>query len=200
MAQTFAETLKRLRHERHMSQQQLANKLFVDRSSIANWELSRRVPDAILISRIAECLEVEVSELMGALEENDDVLNVILVDDEEILIAGTIPVLTKAMPNASITGFSRVSEAISYAQNNRIAIAFLDIELGRQSGLELCKTLMDINPTTNVIFLTSYPDYAINAWDTQASGFLVKPLKLDDVNEQLEKLRFPIKYRGKVAE
>lgn len=196
MSQSFAETLKRLRHERNLSQQQLANKLFVDRSSIANWELSRRVPDAILISRLAECLEVDISELMGALEENDEVHNVILVDDEEILIAGTLPVLAKAMPHASITGFSRVSEAISYAQNNHIAIAFLDIELGTQSGLELCKTLMEINPTTNVIFLTSYPDYAISAWDTQASGFLVKPLKLDDVLEQLEKLRFPIKNWG----
>ena len=115
-----------------------------------------------------------------------------MVDDETILLAGEIPIISEAMPNATITGFSKPSEAIEYARSNSISIAFLDIEIGKTSGLELCNTLLEINPMTNVIFLTSHQDYAIKAWGTAASGFLLKPLRQEDVEDQLKKLRYPI--------
>lgn len=82
-------------------------------------------------------------------------------------------------------------EAIDYARINRVALAILDIELGTASGIDLCRRLLDINPRTNVIYLTAFPDYSIDAWDTEASGFLVKPLTPDSVRAQLKRLRYP---------
>ena len=96
------------------------------------------------------------------------------------------------MPNAVITGFTRPSEAVEYAKINLIALAFLDIELGKTNGLELCRTLLEINPRTNVVFLTSYIGYAFDAWSTGACGFMKKPLTYEGVREQLKKLRYPI--------
>jgi transcriptional regulator with XRE-family HTH domain len=188
----FSETLRNLRTERNLSQQQLAQQLYVNRSSIANWESGRRVPDLILMTRLAHILDVDISVLANAASTGSSSPEVIIVDDESILLAGAIPILSEAMPDATITGFMKASEAIDYARDNRISIAFLDIELGSSSGIDLCYTLMDINPLTNVIFLTSYPDYALKAWNTTACGFLVKPLHIEDVNKQLEKLRYPI--------
>ena len=189
----FAEVIRNLRVEKGMSQQQLANKLFVSRASVASWENGRRVPDAILISRLAGVLSVDVSELFSSTKAKANPPNVILVDDEPILLAGAIITLSDVMPGAEITGFTQVAEAIKFARNNRISIAFLDIELGgKVNGLKLCKVLTNINPLTNVVFLTSYPDYALKAWETSACGFLVKPLKLEDVQKQLENLRHPV--------
>lgn len=198
LAESFGNRLKALRTENKMSQQQLAAKLFVSRSSVANWENSRRLPDFIIISRIAQLFRIDISELSDTFsDEKNAPPEIIIVDDEVILLSGAIPILSKVMPSAVITGFSRVSEAVKYAENNNISIAFLDIELGKTSGLELCRTLTGINPMTNVIFLTSYPDYAFKAWETTASGFLMKPLHEEDVKEQLSKLRFPVKWGGK---
>lgn len=42
-----------------------------------------------------------------------------------------------------------------------------------------------------MIYLTAFPDYSIDAWDTEASGFLVKPLTPDSVRTQLKRLRYP---------
>jgi DNA-binding LytR/AlgR family response regulator len=67
----------------------------------------------------------------------------------------------------------------------------LDIELGTASGLELCRRLLEINPCTNVVFLTAYADYSLDAWKTEASGFMLKPLTTEGVREQLKKLRYP---------
>ena len=192
MANHFGETLRTLRTEKNMSQQQLAQRLFVNRSSIANWENGRRIPDLILITRLARLLNVDVSVLTDAANTDPDSPEVIIVDDEAILLSGAIPVLSEVMPRATITGFLKPSEAIDYAKETMISIAFLDIEMGKHNGIDICKTLMDINPLTNVIFLTSYPDYAVDAWTTAASGFLVKPLSAESVKEQLEKLRRPV--------
>ena len=48
------------------------------------------------------------------------------------------------------------------------------------------------SPCTNVIYLTAYPDYALSAWDTDANGFMIKPLTPEGVRRQLKKLRYPL--------
>ena len=192
MAGRFGETLKELRTGKNLSQQQLADKLFVNRSSIANWEAGRRIPDIVVLTRLAKIFDVSITMLTGTVDTDLAPPVVIIVDDETVLLSGTIPILTEAMPEAKITGFARASDAVEFARNNKVDIAFLDIEIGKTSGIDLCKTLMQINPRTNVIFLTSYPEYAQSAWNTAASGFLVKPVHLSDLKQQLEKLRFPV--------
>ena len=67
----------------------------------------------------------------------------------------------------------------------------MDIELRNTNGLDLCRALLEINPRTNVVFLTAYTDYSLDAWNTGASGFMLKPITPEGVTEQLEKLRYP---------
>lgn len=196
MSKTFANTLKQLRTERNLSQQQMAELLYVDRSTIAKWENGTRMPDTLLLSRIAECLDIDMQVLLANVELAEEIPNVIMVDDEKIILSGGLPILEEVMPNASITGFTKPSDAIKYANSNRIALAFLDIEMGKISGFDLCRELLEINPRTNVIFLTAYMDYSLRAWDTGASGFVLKPLSAEDVRKQLDKLRYPIKWRS----
>ena len=100
------------------------------------------------------------------------------------------------MPNATITGFTKPMDAIEYAKANRVSLAFLDIEMGNVSGLDVCGELLQINPRTNVVFLTAYPSYAIDAWETGASGFMLKPITADGVRAQLKKLRYPFSSGG----
>jgi len=192
MNQTFAETIRLLRTERGLSQSQLAEQMYVTRSTIARWEAGSRLPDAVMIVRLAKCLGTGAEGLFTLLSEEEEAPNVIMVDDEGIILSGGLPVLEEVLPNANITGFTRPSEAISYAQSNRIALAFLDIEMGKLNGLEVCKELLRINPRTNVIFLTAYPDYSLDAWDTGACGFMLKPVTAAGVQDQLSRLRFPL--------
>ena len=82
---------------------------------------------------------------------------------------------------------------------NRIDLAILDIELGQASGLDLCRALLEINPSTKVVYLTAYPGYSLNAWDTDASGFIVKPLTPERIHRLLKKLHIS-SSEGGVAE
>ena len=194
--QTFAEVLKRIRMERNLSQLQLAEQLYIDRSTIARWENGKRLPDHLLLARLADCLNVDISELLTSINPEEEAPNVILLDDERIILSGSLPILEEVLPQASITGFTKPSEAIAYAKTNRIALAFLDIEMGMTSGLDVCRKLMEINARINVIFLTAYMDYSFDAWSTGASGFLLKPLTTQNVKEQLSRLRYPVRWGG----
>ena len=193
MSKSFADTLKQIRTEQGLSQQQLADKLFVDRSSVANWESGRRVPNALLITRIAETLGVEIGTLMTSVNEEQEARpRVIVLDDEKIILRGEMATLEKAMPNALISGFTNPDDAITYAKSNNIRIIFSDIEMGAVNGIELSKEFLKINPRTNIIFLTAYADYSMDAWTTGASGFMVKPITEESLRKQLEHLRYPV--------
>ena len=192
----FAETLRKLREEKGLTQSQLGNQMYVNHSTIARWESGSRLPDAAMIFRLAKCLGVDASTLFQLAAQSDESPNVIMVDDSKVILSEGLTVLEEAMPYATIAGFIWPLEAIEYAKMNRVALAVLDIELGAASGLDLCRTLLDINPRTNIVFLTAYPDYSLDAWKTEASGFLLKPLTPEAVKEQLKKLRYPFSTGG----
>ena len=191
MSTLFAKTLRKLREEKGFSQKQLGQQMFVNHSTVARWENASRLPDATMICRLANCLGVDVSELFKLAAQSEENPNVIIVDDSKVILSDCLTVLGEVMPNATITGFIWPLEAIEYAKKNRVALAVLDIELGITSGLDLCNTLLEINPSTNIVFLTAYADYSLEAWKTKASGFMLKPMTAENVKEQLKKLRYP---------
>ncbi len=61
----FSENLKTLRKQKGFSQEELAARLHVVRQTVSKWEKGQSVPDAGTLIRLAEILEVSVSELLG---------------------------------------------------------------------------------------------------------------------------------------
>ena len=68
----FGENLKTLRKQKGFSQEELATRLHVTRQTISKWEKNLSVPDADTLIRLAEILEVSVSELLGEKIENEN--------------------------------------------------------------------------------------------------------------------------------
>ncbi len=68
----FSENLKTLRKQNGFSQEELASKLHVVRQTISKWEKNLSVPDADTLIRLAEILEVSVSELLGSKIETEN--------------------------------------------------------------------------------------------------------------------------------
>ncbi len=191
MKKFIGENIRKARIKKGMSQHQLAENLMVDRSTVANWETGRREPDVTTLNRLTTVLDVTFTTLLENNHNTEKPL-VIMVDDESIILNGGTPILKSVMPNAEIIGFTKPSEAIEFAKRHRVYLAILDIEMGRISGLDLCRELLKINSNTNVIYLTAYKEYSFDAWATGASGFLLKPLAADEVKDALTKLRYPL--------
>ena len=71
----FSENLKTLRKQKGFSQEELASRLHVVRQTISKWEKNLSVPDADTLIRLAEILEVSVSELLGSKIGTENVPN-----------------------------------------------------------------------------------------------------------------------------
>lgn len=182
-----------MRAEKGLSQHQMANRLHVSRSAIANWETGHRLPNAAMISQIARALNADAALLLAAADESHDVPNVLLVDDSPIALEGGLPVLREALPGANVVGLASPAEAVRYFKSNLVALALLDIKLGRTNGLDLCQELQRMRPNANIVYITAYPEYSLDAWSTDACGFILKPLEVEEVRKLVPKLRHPVR-------
>ena len=73
-----------------------------------------------------------------------------------------------------VNSFTSPLKALSYLREEKIDLIFLDINMPDMDGLSLLKTLKD--PPT-VIFTTAYDEYAVESYDHQAAGYLLKPIE-----------------------
>ncbi|MDL2318036.1 response regulator [Eubacteriales bacterium OttesenSCG-928-A19] len=119
-------------------------------------------------------------------------MNIIAVDDERRSLRMLEKALDQIAPEAEIHGFTSAGEALAYAGEHRIDVAFLDIMMGGMDGLLLAKRLKSLYDRTNIIFVTGYSQYAGSAFDLHASGYLMKPVNPQRVREELENLRSPV--------
>lgn len=117
---------------------------------------------------------------------------VLALDDEKIALAVCMDAIEEAMPDAEIHGFRIVEDAIEFAKENQVDIAFLDIRMKGYIGTDVARMLKKINPRVNVIFATGYDEYRKDAFELHASGYLTKPITPEAVKEEILNLRFPI--------
>jgi len=83
----FAEKLKHIRKEKHISQQKLANRLRVAQSTIGMWESGKRTPKLSELNRLAKTLKVKTSDLIEQKEVKIG-KNFIMLDGKKIDITG----------------------------------------------------------------------------------------------------------------
>ncbi len=72
------ENLKTLRKSKGMTQEEMADRLHVVRQTISKWEKGLSVPDADILTRIAELFEVSVSDLLGDITSNAEDRNTVV--------------------------------------------------------------------------------------------------------------------------
>lgn len=119
-------------------------------------------------------------------------MKIIAVDDEKIALDGLVDSIQKAVDGCEVVGFRTCGEALEYAQNNDCDVAFLDICMRGTSGITLAKTLKRIKSGINIIFTTGFAEYAGEAFELHASGYVLKPVTPDKIKIEMENLRHPV--------
>lgn len=115
-------------------------------------------------------------------------LKAIAIDDE-IIALERFQRIARQDENISLLGcFSKTKDAIEFLRNNEIDVVFLDIEMPHVNGLELSEQIFEMKPEIDVVFVTAYDKYALQAIQAYATGYLLKPMELDDIQKQTEKL------------
>ena len=82
--------------------------------------------------------------------------------------------------------FDSVEEALSFMDHQLLDIAILDIAPPKLDGLRLAAAMKEKQPYVSVIFLTEHPEYALDAFRVRASGYLLKPLSEEALEDEVD--------------
>lgn len=113
-------------------------------------------------------------------------MKALCVDDEFWMLKSLVEAVEQSTDIESAHGFDNADDALSWAGENRVDAAFLDIQLQDGSGLELARRLTELNPEVYIIFCTGYREYALDAYKIHASGYLTKPVTAEDIQKELD--------------
>lgn len=113
-------------------------------------------------------------------------MKAICIDDEKFVLADILETIKEIPEIQEVTGFRDQEEALKFLETNSIQIAFSDIDMPGMTGLELCRKIHEVSPMTAVIFTTGYPQFALEAFKKHAIGYLLKPIKKEDIVKEIE--------------
>ncbi|HUO82029.1 MAG TPA: LytTR family DNA-binding domain-containing protein [Gammaproteobacteria bacterium] len=104
-------------------------------------------------------------------------MNVLIVDDEPPArerLAG----LLAELDGWSVAGEARNGrEALDFCARQRPDVVLMDIRMPGMDGVEAARHLSMLDEPPAVIFTTAYDEYAIEAFEAQAIGYLLKPVR-----------------------
>jgi len=119
-------------------------------------------------------------------------MKVLAVDDEKIILEDFVAMLNGMDEIDSAVGFTDCEDALKYVNEHEVDVAFLDINMREMDGITLAKRIKICKPMVNIIFVTAYDDYTMDALKIHASGYLMKPATEEDIREELKDLRKPV--------
>lgn len=106
-------------------------------------------------------------------------MKVILIDDDKATLFILNKMLAK-IPRMEVIGeFLNTGAAYHFLKHNPVDMAFVDIKMPEESGLDFAWRSLAEFPDLYVVFLTAYKDYAVEAFEVQAFDYIVKPIQLE---------------------
>lgn len=114
-------------------------------------------------------------------------MKLIYVDDEKPALDNFRLTTVKFTEISSLNLFQSGEEALEFAEKNTVDVAFLDMEMPGIHGLDLARKLRRCDPNIRIIFVTAYSQFAMEAWEMDANGYLLKPYTAADIRKELAK-------------
>lgn len=88
-----------------------------------------------------------------------------------------------------ITGFSNAVELIYEIQDGKIFdMIFLDIYMDKMLGIDAARQLRSMGYAGKIVFLTGTSGFAVESYEVQAAGYLLKPLSYEKLNEFMKQI------------
>ncbi|MEK4479056.1 MULTISPECIES: response regulator [Paenibacillus] len=115
-------------------------------------------------------------------------IQAILVDDERLALV-KLEFMLKKIPSIHIAAsYTDPSQAIQEAPSYHPDVIFIDIEMPEINGLQAAEMLQETCPNANIIFVTAYNHYAVEAFEINALDYILKPVRNDRLLKAVQRL------------
>jgi two-component system response regulator AlgR len=114
----------------------------------------------------------------------------VLIVDDEPLARDRLQRLVEALPGWDVTGVcASGDQALELVNALNPAVVLLDIRMPGMSGVDVARHLASYPSPPAIVFVTAYDEYAIEAFDAQAVGYLLKPVRSEKLERALQQAR-----------
>jgi two-component system response regulator AlgR len=119
----------------------------------------------------------------------------VLIVDDELPARERLQRLVAELPGFAVAGTCATgTDALALVGKLRPAIVLLDIRMPGMTGIEVARHLSTLADPPAIVFTTAYDEYALQAFESQAVGYLLKPVRLERLEQALRhasRLSFP---------
>lgn len=123
-------------------------------------------------------------------------MKIAIVDDEKLATA-RVKRLLGELYHEDITAFNDPLKALESCTKTKYDVVFLDIQMPSITGLELANKILELEPSTFIIFQTAFQEFAIEAFKSGGLDYIVKPTTKESIAKALEKVE---RYRESSAQ
>ncbi|MEO6170507.1 MAG: LytTR family DNA-binding domain-containing protein [Lysobacter sp.] len=120
----------------------------------------------------------------------ESITTCIIAEDEALLRQALVAQLAVAWPQLRILAECEDgASALEALVEHRPHVAFLDIRMPGLTGLEVATAAAEVSPTTQIVFVTAYDQYAIDAFERGAVDYLLKPITSERLAATVQRLQ-----------
>ncbi|OQY30702.1 MAG: hypothetical protein B6241_15465 [Spirochaetaceae bacterium 4572_59] len=116
-------------------------------------------------------------------------IRVLIVDDEKPARDELHYLLKKEKDIQIILEAENGMKALEILEEQEVDLILLDIQMPGMTGLETARQLMALPVFPQIIFVTAYDQFALEAFDVNALDYLLKPIETDRLERSLNRLR-----------
>lgn len=120
-------------------------------------------------------------------------MRIAVVDGDTLVLQNSVNMIRQMRPGDEVYAFGDGMELLEFIVEKPCEVLFLDTDINGMSGIMLAQEIKELMPNINIIFLTSYDEYYREAMELHASGYILKPLRTEDVIKEMGDLRYEVK-------
>lgn len=108
-------------------------------------------------------------------------MKAVLIDDNDVCLDIEATLMQDIDMIDELHAYNNAADLIEYMSANPVDIAFLDIIMEDSDGITLAMEIKRLQPHCKIIFISSSRDFALEAFQVYASGYLLKPVTRDEI-------------------
>lgn len=116
-------------------------------------------------------------------------MKAIIVDDEQLMLKKFERIASYFYDLMIVGKFESADDAIAFAENEIVDVAFVDIDMPIKNGIELARELREIRSDMIIVFVTAYDEYIADSNQIGGDYYLMKPYDRETFGIMMEKIR-----------
>lgn len=117
------------------------------------------------------------------------IMDVLIVDDESLARERLVRMVSRIKECEVVAEAADGVSAFKEVEVREPDVVLMDISMPGENGLSVAKRIADLQDPPAVVFCTAYDQHAIEAFEAQAVGYLLKPVRQDQLEQVLQNAR-----------